>query len=548
MRKRRKLDGSWQWVIDQHERVIGEAAGFVDDSRTGFVDTLEPPDWRRMRVPGNWNMEVESLRHYDGAVLFQREFETSPPPKGRRLFLCFEGSFYQTRVWLNGRPVGQHDGGFTPFEFDITGQVRNGKNRLNVWVDSGRRAERLPCRVTDWFNYGGIFRSVYIEEREADHIASFFCYYEDGKIRVEIETAGRRRGAAHVLIPQLKIDHKVKIHNRRGRAAIPCEPQLWTPDAPKLYNVECAYRKDIVAERIGFRTIEAREGEILLNGSPIRLKGICLHEEAKERGRALTKKDRDRIFDMAEELGLNFLRLAHYPHAREMAIEADRRGILLWEEIPVYWQIQFTNPETAADAKNQLTELIRRDRNRCSVAMWSVANETPEKAENRTEFIGELADLARKLDPSRPVTAAIFKKDLGDHILIDDPLAGKLDILGVNQYGGWYKGRYDDLQRFDNPRFSDKPVIISEFGAGAKKGLRGRKRFSEEYQRTVYRHTLAAIKRNPAIRGCTPWVLFDFRTPNRMNRYQNGWNRKGLVDADRRRKKLAFHEYRKWRF
>ena len=547
MRRRRKLDGAWRWVIDQHEMVARDCRGFVEETNSAFPDIAEPPDWRTMRVPSNWNIGVPELRYYDGAVLFEREFAASRP--GRRLFLRFEGSFYHTRVWLNGKRLGAHDGGFTPFEFDVTEYVRNGRNRLSAWVDAKPRAERLPCEMTDWFNYGGIYRSVFLEERAANHIADFFCRYDDGRIRVRIETAGAPRGVARLRVPELKIEREVRIHNRRGRADIPCEPTLWTPDAPKLYRVECAYGGDVVAERVGFRTIEARDGGILLNGSPIKLKGVCLHEEAAERGRALTKQDRAHAFDVAEELGLNFIRLAHYPHAREMALEADRRGFLLWEEIPVYWRIQFTNPDTYADAANQLAELIRRDRNRCSVAMWSVANETPVRSENRTRFLSDLADLARRLDPSRPVCAALVKAKEGDRIVIDDPLADKLDVLGLNHYGGWYgAGGADDLLRFDNSRFADKPVIVSEFGAGAKKGLHGRRRFSEEYQRALYKHTLAAIRKNPWIQGCTPWILFDFRTPNRINRFQNGWNRKGLVDADRHRRKLAFHTYKKWSF
>lgn len=557
MRKRTSLDGLWQWIIDPHERTVTEAKtgyildespGYLRDVKNRFVDTLYPPDWRKIRIPCTWNTAKDELRYYDGAVLFQREFEASAPKKGRRIFLQFEAGFYETRVFLNGKAVGEHRGGFTPFQFDVTPLIRNGRNRLNVWVDSRRRPERLPCEVTDWFNYGGIYRSVFLEERDENHLSDFFCRYANGAVVVEIETAGKLHGVAHFRIPALKTDREIEIRNGRGRVRIPCEPVLWTPAAPRLYRVECSFGNDVVTERVGFRTIETRDGRIFLNGSPIKLKGISLHEEAGERGRALTKKDRNRIFDIATELGLNFLRLAHYPHAREMAVEADRRGFLLWEEIPVYWRIQFANKETYADAANQLTELIKRDRNRCSVAMWSVGNETPQEVENRTRFLGDLADLARKLDPSRPVVAAIFAARKGDRIVVADPLAENLDIFGVNRYGGWYEGTYDDFRRLENPRYPDKPILISEFGAAAKKGLHGRKKFAEEYQRTVYKHTLAAIKRNPCVQGCTPWILFDFRSPNRLNRHQNGWNRKGLVDADRKRRKLAFHTYKNWSF
>lgn len=548
MRERTSLNGVWKWVYDQYESVPKGHVGFVEDRERKHVDTLFPPDYRRMRIPCSWNCAEPELEHYDGALLFEREFSCHRPRKGRRTFLCFEASFYQTRVWLNGAFIGTHDGGFTPFEFDVSDQLRNGRNVLNVWVDAARRDEWVPCRLTDWYNYGGILRSVFLEDREAAHADSFFVHFRDGRIHALVEAAGARTGKALLEIPQLKIAREIALRGGKGRAKIPSDPVLWSPENPKLYRVRCTLGKDVVEERVGFRTIEARDGKVLLNGTPIKLKGVSLHEEAVPRGRALTAQDRRIIFDTAADLGLNFIRLAHYPHACEMALEADRRGILLWEEIPVYWYIQFSNPEVYKDAANQLTELVRRDRNRASVIMWSVANETPEYCDNRTRFISDLAGLARRLDPSRPVTAAIFQRIEKNRIVVADPLADSLDILGINQYGGWYSGSFDDIRRFRNVSFPEKPVIISEFGAGARKGVRGRHKFTEDYQATVYRRQLAAIKGNPHIHGTTPWILFDFRSPNRINIYQNGFNRKGLVDADRRRRKLAFEVYRKWSF
>jgi len=547
MRRRTSLNGIWKWVFDQYESVLRSHLGFVSATAKKHVDTIFPPDWRMMRIPCSWNLAAPELLHYDGALLFQRQFSYRRPPRNRRVFLCFEASYYQTRVWLNGAEIGMHNGGFTPFEFDITEHLRT-RNTLHVWVDASRRAEWVPCCLTDWYNYGGIFRPVFLEERPRDAIRHFFVFYRGGKVHVRIETTGRRMGHAILEIPELSVRQDLKVYNRRCRAAITCQPILWSPAKPKCYRVRCLYGNDVIEEHIGFRTIEARAGRIWLNGQPLKLKGVCLHEEAAPRGRALTAADRRLIFDTARALGLNFLRLAHYPHAREMALEADRRGILLWEEIPVYWYIQFTNPQTYHDAANQLTELIRRDCNRASVAMWSVANETPEYYENRTRFISDLAVLARKLDPSRPITAAIFKRNENQKITVADPLAASLDILGVNQYGGWYAGTWDDLKHFANIHYPDKPVIISEFGADAKKGLHGRGKFTEDYQRALYRHTLTAIRQNPYIQGVTPWILFDFRSPNRINIHQNGFNRKGLVDADRKRRKLAFYEYQRWHF
>jgi len=549
MRRRTSLNGRWRYAVDEYDQVSAGHMGFVRaEPERKHVDTMWPMDMRTMRLPCSWNMAVPELFHYHGQIVFEKTFERRRPPAHRRLWLCFEASYYRTEVYLNGRFVGAHDGGFTPFSFDVTDHLK-GRNVLHVLVDSSRRDERVPCRLTDWFNYGGISRSVFLEERERNAIGDYFIRYTRGRIVGDIETEGRHTGTVRVEIPALHLDLKVPIKAHRGRFSVPAKPTLWSPEHPRLYPVVLSLGQDVVKDRIGFRTIEARDGRILLNGEPIRLKGISLHEEAEPRGRALTPADRRRIFDIAEELGLNFLRLAHYPHAREMALEADRRGILLWEEIPVYWYIQFWNRDTFKDAANQLTELIKRDRNRASVAMWSVANETPEYYKNRTEFIRKLARLAKRLDGTRPVTAALFQRKHEDGtITVDDPLADALDLIGINQYGGWYAGTYDDLSRLRNPKYPDKPIIISEFGAGAKYGFRGRKKFTEDYQATVYRHTLKAIRNNPCIHGVTPWILFDFRSPNRMNIHQNGFNRKGLLDADRTSRKLAFEVYRNWSF
>ena len=305
-----------------------------------------------------------------------------------------------------------------------------------------------------------------------------------------------------------------------------------------------------MTDRVGFRTIETRDGKFFLNGEPIWLKGISVHEDHFRRGRAMTDVDRRDIFREAKALGLNFLRLAHYPHNRRMAQMADEAGVLLWEEVPVYWKIQWENRATYADAANQLAELILRDRNRASVILWSVANETPPDAAGRTTFLTNLVKLTRRLDRTRLVTAAQFCERAGRKLVINDPLAEHLDVLGVNQYGGWYGPGLkaaDHMAIFENVRWPDKPVIVSEFGGGARAGVHGDFKFTEEYQARLYARQLAAMSKSPSIQGLTPWILFDFRSPMRMNRYQNGFNRKGLLDADRRTRKLAFDIYANFR-
>jgi len=254
------------------------------------------------------------------------------------------------------------------------------------------------------------------------------------------------------------------------------------------------------------------------------LRGISVHEDDITLGKATSEEDIRRRFLDAKELGCNYVRLAHYPHSERAAQIADEMGILLWEELPVYWTIAFSNPQTQQDANNQLTELIKRDRNRASVVFWSVGNENAD-TDDRLSFMVELSNTARKLDPSRLVAAAC--------IMNQDRLAEHLDVIGLNEYYGWYIKDFDELGTLLADWNPGKPVIISETGAGALAGNHGAKTqlFTEEYMAEVYRKQIGVIKTVDYIRGISPWILYDFRAGRRANRYQRGFNRKGLIAA-----------------
>jgi beta-glucuronidase len=275
---------------------------------------------------------------------------------------------------------------------------------------------------------------------------------------------------------------------------------------------------DRVQDRIGFRTIEAVGTEIRLNGRSIFLRGISLHEEALGRGgRATSRADAESLLGLAKELGCNFVRLAHYPHNEEMTRAADRMGLLVWSEIPVYWTIAWDDAGTLAAARAQLGEEIARDENRASVILWSVGNETP-VAEARTRFLRTLVADARSADPTRLLTAALEHHPVGPHAeRIDDPLGADLDVLGLNEYVGWYDGLPEKCDTLEWSAAYAKPIVVSEFGADAKAGMHGDAltRFSEEYQSDLYRRQLSMLGRVPAVRGMSPWILVDFRSPRR---------------------------------
>ncbi|MES1181151.1 MAG: glycoside hydrolase family 2 TIM barrel-domain containing protein [Verrucomicrobiota bacterium] len=320
---------------------------------------------------------------------------------------------------------------------------------------------------------------------------------------------------------------------------------MWSPESPALNDVAISGGADRLTDRVGFRTITASGRDILLNGRKVFLRGVAIHEENPLRGgRAWSEDDAKLLLGWVKELGCNFVRLAHYPHNEHMARLADEMGIMVWEEIPVYWTIDWTNAATLANAQQQLNDLISRDQNRASVIVWSAANETP-VGEARTKFLKSLVDEARSLDGTRLISAAMeVRGDPHDpnRKIVDDPFGEFTDLCSFNEDVGWYDGLPDKIDRIHWSIKYDKPVVISEFGADAKRGFHADAltRFSEEYQADVYRHMLPMLEKIPGFSGCTPWILCDFRSPRRLlSGIQDGWNLKGLIGHDGR-KKAAF--------
>jgi beta-glucuronidase len=481
------------------------------------------------------------------------------------VFLKFAGANYRTLVFLNKQYLGMHQGGSTPFFVEITDVIES-ENRLLVVVNNTRRPSNVPMDNTDWFNYGGIYREVellrvpktFIREfavgltgllrfaRNDETVTSLRAKRSNPEndkppyifARVRIDGA-EAEGNATLRIPELAIEASIAIKDGVGCIATPAAPELWSPANPKLYEVILEYGADSLTEKIGFRSIHVEGREIFLNGEKIFLKGVCAHEESVEHGKSVTSAEIRENYALAKEMGCNFLRLAHYPHAEAAARIADEVGLLLWEEIPVYWAIDFANPATYADAENQLVELITRDINRASVIIWSVGNENSD-SEERFSFMSRLVEKARSLDATRLVSAAC----LADHekLLINDRLAEKIDVIGINEYYGWYDPDFSKLPKLFANSDPQKPVIISEFGADTKAGFHADKSvmYSEEFQLDVYEKQIATLSKIDYIKGITPWILFDFRCPRRLNVVQDYYNLKGLLSADKKQKKLAF--------
>lgn len=557
------LNGDWQVIIDPYGtgavdyRRRPRADGFFRDAKAkNDTDLIEYAftNANTLRVPGDWNTQRPELLYYEGNVWYCKRFSVAPQ-KDRRYFMRFEAANYRTNVYLNGKHVGAHVGGFTPFEFEITEYVHAGQNTLVVQVDNTRDRDGVPTDQTDWWNYGGITRDVLLIDTPQTFIRHYQLQLDPAnpdQIIGTVQLDGpQQQQAGHVAIPAADVRVAFET-NDAGRAAIKLPASTldrWSPDRPRLYATTISCETNTLTDKIGFRTVATDKHQILLNGKPIFLRGICIHEEALDNlGRAFSRAQAEALLARAKELNCNFVRLAHYPHNEWMLRTADEMGLLVWAEIPVYWTVNFDSAETLANAKQQLTEMIERDQNRACIAIWSVANETPRSAARLT-FLRSLIDHARSLDDTRLISAALETHyEDSNTIVIEDPLGAYLDVLGCNEYIGWYDGPPAKAKSLRWKTPYQKPLVISEFGAGAKFGHHGApsKRWTEDYQSDVYRQQIDMLDRIPFLAGTSPWILKDFRSPRRLlPDIQDGWNRKGLL-SEKGEKKQAFDVLRGW--
>jgi beta-glucuronidase len=617
-REYQSLNGMWNIKVDEPGlgwRVVTTGAYISASNRdqlTGMELIETAFDEReQLKVPGDWGSQREDLDRYRGKMLYHKIVPIDKQ-EGKEYYVHFGGANYKTDLFVNDQLVGRHEGGYTSFNFNITDYVEDGDNTLIVRVDAFLNDTTVPTmRTSDFWKYGGITRDVSLITVPDKHISQYHVYLNDresGEIKAWVQMSdGVDRGRVTLSIPEVGIKARGDV-GKDGRAEFTARANLtlWTPENPKLYDVHVQYGKGkAVKDKIGFRTFEARGQQVLLNGEPVELYGISMHEETPLReGVANTPEDARVQFELIKELGANFVRLAHYPHNEHTVRLADEMGLLVWSEIPIVSLIDWDNEHTLKIAKAQITDNISRDLNRASIAMWSIANESFPQSKERLEFLKVLADLTEALDESdRPIVAALignwkkeftevgnhllyslarndalsrserqrlsdmFEKSAPDHfdpdeevrVTIDDKLGEVVDIVGYNEYFGWYyssmfadsfgvdegivrKMMFELMPqiRFDN--MFGKPMIISEFGAGAVAGRHSEEGhiWSEEYQAKVYGAQVDMLKRSAAVQGISPWILKDFRSHLReLNGVHGTYNRKGLV-SETGEKKMAF--------
>jgi beta-glucuronidase len=564
------LNGVWKYVVDPYQTGYYDYRREVRDQQTdpskseslflGYQpqDPSERVEYNfeksdNILVPRDWNSQKEKLFYYEGSVWYYKAFDYDLKANGNRQFIYFGAANYEADVYLNGKKLGKHIGGFTPFNFEVTGKLNPKGNFVIVKVDNTRGLEKVPTINTDWWNYGGLTREVKIVDVAGTFIQDFYIQLADNdpkNIEVSVILNGSEKANQQVTIEIPEVNLKASCtSDSEGKAKTTISAKnlkLWSPENPYLYEVKLTHNNEVLTDKIGFRTIQTQGKDILLNGKSVFLRGICIHEENGVRGgRAYSREDAQMLLGWAKELGCNFVRLAHYPHNENMTRVADEMGLMVWSEVPVYWTIQWNNPETYSNANKQLTEMITRDKNRASVIIWSMANETPVSAE-RTDFIKKMIETTREMDPVRLVSAALerhTKPGTQNTQFVEDPLQEYVDIIAFNQYIGWYDGLPEKCKTAEFEFRLDKPVLISEFGGDALQGNHGSKdaRWTEEFQEDLYRETLKMLDKIPQLRGVTPWILADFRSPCRvLPDIQDGWNRKGLVSETGDKKKAFF--------
>ena len=548
------LNGKWDAIIDLYDQGRKNKI-YLNKKPLGKTDFYEYSfeNGLRLNVPSDWNSQNPELKYYEGTVWYARKFDVQKK-ENKRLFLYFGAVSYRCRVYLNGKEIGSHDGGFTPFQIEVTNMVNATDNFLAVEVNNTRTPDAIPAMAFDWWNYGGITRDVSLLSTPIAFIQDYFVQldkFKADKINAKITLSDKSANATvQVEIPELNIKKKLTT-NENGIANISFiakKIERWSPESPKLYKVIISSDNDRIEEMIGFRNIYVKGTDIYLNDKPIFLKSISFHEEIPQRkGRAFSEADAAMLLSEAKALGCNMIRLAHYPQNEYTVRMAEKMGFLLWEEIPIWQGINFDNAATKAKAGNMIKEMVQRDKNRCALTFWGVANET-QPSTARNQFLKYLIACCHEIDTTRLITAAVdlvrYNKQKGVFEM-NDPFIKELDVVAVNKYMGWYHPWPVSPEKAIWNVAPGQPLIISEFGGEALYGQSGNEEvassWSEDYQAKLYKDNITMFANIPNLKGVSPWVLFDFRSPFRFHpTNQDGWNRKGLVSDQGFRKKAWY--------
>ncbi|MEJ2279628.1 MAG: glycoside hydrolase family 2 TIM barrel-domain containing protein [Candidatus Lokiarchaeota archaeon] len=509
-----------------------------------------------IKIPGSFNL-LDGIEVFEGIFWHFFEFEiVGIENDNKDFFLNFKAANFNTKVWMNGKFIGEHNGGFTPFRFIINDYINPKKNFLAVRSDNQRKKDRLPALVFDWFNWGGIYRNVDLQIMDKNRISNIKIKTKSISLKeCSVEISIMVKGVVSInweIFESNDLDILYRGNLTDISGVINFEVtlknyKLWSPETPNLYCFKItklnqdSHDSSIYKENFGIREIEIKGNYIYLNKRVIRLKGVSLHEELMPYGRTIPFKERENDLKRMKSLGFNALRTSHYSHDEALLSIADKLGLLILEEIPVYFLCDFKNPKTFRLAAKMVKSLIERDFNHPSVIWWSVGNEIPIERPRAARFIKNLMKWVKRFDDSRIVTYVSMK-------LFSDLTRRYADVATINFYFGWYVGspRLISLM-LDVMRTSafHKPWIYTEFGAGAKYGYhdiwKNQTKFSEERQLYVLDHSIKTFNSKSYLAGWFIWIYRDFRSLTRQNKYQEGYNRKGIV-SEKNETKLIYHQ------
>jgi beta-glucuronidase len=563
------LDGAWLFQSDPADPAA--AARLPIDPSTA--------SWTPVQVPNAFNAGDDSLLSYLGSVVWYRKDFTLPSAAAAlRWIVRFESVNYAAQVWLNGERIGSHTGAFLPWELNLPKLSRRGINRLVIRIDNRHTASDLPpggrgddgvgALAGGWWNYGGILREVYL--RRVDRVD-----FQQVIVRPSLPCPRCSATVAETAILRnvTSVPQRAHLVSRYGGASLDlgtaivpaggtrtltatipiAHPRLWSIVRPALYRVSFTLTAgglhDRRLQRVGSYTLHSgirsivvtKSGRLLLNGQQIHLRGFGLHEDNPLLGAALTPAFRERDVAWIKQLGATIIR-SHYPLHPEFYELADRLGILIWSEIPVYQlsSADLASPHAKTLADQFLRTNIATNQNHASTLLWSVGNELRYQAGGvEAAYYRHATALAHQLDPTRPVAAAV-----GTYPGIGCQSAyAPLDAIGFNDYFGWYSGALGSIADRDalssyldefRACYPHKAIFVSEFGFEANRDGPVEEKGTYEFQQDSLDYHLGVFATKPWLAGAIYWALQDFRV---RPGWSGGnpqptppWHRKGLLD------------------
>jgi beta-glucuronidase len=559
------LDGPWQFQPDPDD--AGEEAGWP----AGL------PAPRPIAVPASWNEQYGDLAHFFGAGWYQTRLRLGPGELGPLALLRVGAAFYRCEAWLDGAYLGGAEGGYLPAVFDLGGRPR--PDSLLVLRVDGRLSpdsvpsagvpfdprdmfasfdQQLPRVSFDFFPYCGLHRPVQLAFLPQRHLSDLVVVSApDGaggaRVRVSVERSDDAPCGLRLSLCGQELALDAVGQTAEATITIP-DPPLWSPESPALHELRAELWDgdrllDAYRLAVGLRWVELRDGQLLLNDAPVRLRGFGKHEDFPLSGRGLAQAVNVRDFDLLRWCGANSFRTTHYPYSEELLDLADQLGVLVIGETPAVGLSFGDGWERRLERCQELTAgLIARDKNRPSVIMWSLANEPMSDRPAAAPFFERLFARARSLDPTRPLMLVSWRGPA-------EEAYAYADVLGLNRYAGWYSeqgeiGRGVERLKAELAEIYaryGKPIMLTEFGAEALPGLHANppEMFSEEYQAALIDAYLDASEALPFMIGEHIWNFADFRANQHTTRV-GGLNHKGVFTRDRRPKLSAHLLRRRW--